>query len=64
MMSGENIYFGKEYELRECPCCGGEAKLMMFCEIRCQTCRLTIVRGHTEEVVAAWNRRAYEEEST
>ena len=58
----ESIYFGKKYELKDCPCCGGEAKLMMFCEIKCQKCRLTIMRITTEEVVAAWNRRIQEEE--
>ena len=57
-------------ELKPCPFCGGEAKLVntwnCLCQIICRSCGATIgeVKKHPndfrtrDEVIAAWNRRA------
>lgn len=53
--------------LRECPFCGGEAKLTddsLYCEhaggfeVLCLSCWVSIWANGSEAVASAWNRRA------
>lgn len=52
-------------ELKPCPFCGGEAILIKgyFCWVRCDYCGAeTVAETSTTEAIAAWNRRANDEQ--
>ena len=48
-------------ELRECPFCGGHARMGLMCGsvgVTCQLCGASLVNETKETAIAAWNARA------
>jgi hypothetical protein len=44
--------------LKPCPFCGGFRVVVVFGIARCQDCWVKMDRGHNDDALLAWNRRA------